>query len=55
MLALLIGVIKDSLGTIYDADGVTTAKVAFNRNFLLGMHEYGFERAGRNAGTTAIA
>ena len=46
---------KDSLGTISDAGRVTAAKVTFYRNFLLGMHEDGVERAARDACTTAIA
>jgi len=55
MSASPIDVMKDSLGTIFDAGGAATTKVTFDRDVFLGMHEDGVERATRNAGATAIA
>jgi len=43
------------LGAIFNAGGVATTKVTFDRDVFLGMHEDGVERAAWDAGAAAIA
>jgi hypothetical protein len=50
-----INVIKHSLGTMFYAGGVTIAKVTFNSDVLLWVHEDCFKWTACDAGATSIA